>query len=194
MNPCEAFAPGPVEAVKRPEGDIEKELRPVGGQRLAEAVEYFDRRAAGVLFGLEHQRRNGGDQHGLGDAALRLAVLCDIARHFAAARRMADMDGILQVEMLGDCRGIGRVVVHVVTGTHLRGATVTAPVMRDDAIAVGDGKTASACPNRPTKAASRGETRWAARPSGPSPCKKISTPSVVFTVCAAHIQDLGNAR
>ena len=76
-------------------------------------------------------------QHGLGHAALRLAVFRDIARRLATACRMADMDRILQVEMLGHCRSVGRVMVHVVASVHLRGAAVTAPVMRDDAIAVG---------------------------------------------------------
>src|SRR5215469_4839716 len=39
--------------------------------------------------------------------------------------------------MLGHGRGIGCVMVHVVASIHLRGATVTTPVMRDDAIAIG---------------------------------------------------------
>ena len=50
---------------------------------------------------------------------------------------MADVDGILQVEMLGHRRGIGCVMVHVVASVHLRRAAVTAPVMRHDAIAFG---------------------------------------------------------
>ena len=76
----------------------------------------------------------------------------------AAARGMSDVDRILQVEMLGHSQCVGRVMVHVVARAHLRGATVTAPVMRDNAIAVGKGKKASACPSRPTTEASRGET------------------------------------
>jgi hypothetical protein len=80
---------------------------------------------------------NSGDKHGLGYAALRLAVLRDIARYLATTRRMADMDRISQVEMLDHRRGVGRIMVHVVASGHLRGATVTAPVVRNDAIAVG---------------------------------------------------------
>ena len=42
--------------------------------------------------------------------------------------------------MLRDSRGIGRIVVHVVTSAHLRGATVTASVMSHDTIAFGNKK------------------------------------------------------
>ena len=128
----------PVETVKRTRSQIDVELRPVRSQRLSESVEHFDRRAAGVRFGLEHERGDGGDQHGLGHAALRLAVFRDIARYFATTCRMADVDRIFQVELLGHCRGVCCVMVHVVASAHLRGAAVTAPVMRNDAIAVGN--------------------------------------------------------
>jgi hypothetical protein len=63
----------------------------------AKAVEHLDRQAFGIAGGLQHQRRHGADQHGLGDAALRLAMLGDIARDLAATGRVADMDGVLQV-------------------------------------------------------------------------------------------------
>ena len=43
---------------------------------------------------------------------------------------MADMDRISQVEMLDHCRGGGCIMVHVVASGHLRGAAVTAPVVR----------------------------------------------------------------
>src|SRR6202030_2815526 len=128
---------GSVEAIKRTRSHPKKELSPVLSQRLAEAVEHFDRSAAWVFLGLDHERGNSSDKHGLGHAALRLAVLRDIARYLATTRRMADMDRISQVEMLDHRRGVGRIVVHVVASGHLRGATVTAPVVRNDAIAVG---------------------------------------------------------
>src|ERR1700679_3324431 len=128
---------GSFEAIKRTRSHVKKELSPVFSQCFAEAVEHFDRCAARVLLGLDHERGNSGDQHGLGYAALRLAVLCDIASHFATTCRMTDMDRISQVEMLDHCRGVGLIVIHVVASGHLRGATVTAPVMRNDAIAVG---------------------------------------------------------
>src|SRR5580698_4318945 len=40
--------------------------------------------------------------------------------------------------MFDDCGGVGRIMVHVVAGSHLGGATVTAPVMCNDAIALGN--------------------------------------------------------
>src|SRR6202044_3933367 len=46
---------GSVETVKGTRRDIEKELRPVRSQRLAEAVEHFDWRTAGALLGLDHE-------------------------------------------------------------------------------------------------------------------------------------------
>ena len=56
--------------------------------------------------------------------------------HFAAARRVADMDCILQIEMRGQRREIVGVVVHVVAVTGLGGSAMAAPVVRNDAIAV----------------------------------------------------------
>src|SRR5690242_19129648 len=47
-----------VEAVKRTRSHIKKELSPVLSQRLAEAVEHFDRGAARVLLSLYHERGN----------------------------------------------------------------------------------------------------------------------------------------
>ncbi len=46
---------------------------------------------------------------------------------------MADMDSVLQVEMLGDGGRIGRIMVHVVTITDLSRAAVPPTIMRDDA-------------------------------------------------------------
>src|SRR6202035_1638056 len=114
---------------------------PSANTRLAEAIEHFDRSAARVLLGLDHEWGNGGDKHGLSYAPLGLAVLRNIACHLAAARGMSDVDRILLVEMLGHSRCVGRVMVHVVASAHLRGATVTTPVMRDNAIAVGKEKS-----------------------------------------------------
>jgi hypothetical protein len=62
----------------------------------ADAVEHLDRRAAGIGRRLQHQRRHRADQHGLGDALG--AVAADIARDFAAAGGVADMDRVFQVE------------------------------------------------------------------------------------------------
>jgi hypothetical protein len=61
-----------------------------------------------------------------------------VVDHLAAAGRMADVNGVLQIEM---CRQRGQVVgvvVHVVAVAGLGGSPVAAPVMGDDAIAVLD--------------------------------------------------------
>ena len=74
---------------------------------FAEAVEDLDRQAAGVGVGLQHQRRDGADQHRLGDPAG--AVTGDVAGDLAAAGGVADVDGVAQVEVLDDGGGVGGV-------------------------------------------------------------------------------------
>src|ERR1700730_5680646 len=49
---------------------------------------------------------------------------------------MADVNGVLQVEMRGQRRQVIGVVIHVVTVAHLSGAAMASAVMRYDAIAV----------------------------------------------------------
>ena len=48
-----------------------------------------------AVFGV--QRRHGGDEHCLGHAFR--SVASDVARYLAAAGRVADVDGVLQVEL-----------------------------------------------------------------------------------------------
>ena len=60
----------------------------------------------------------------------------EVVRHLAAASRVADMNDILQVEMLGHRREIVGVVVHVVAVARLSGPAMAAAIMGDDAIAV----------------------------------------------------------
>ena len=125
-----------VEAVEGAGGHVEEELGAVVRGGLAEAVEHLDGQAFRVGRGLQHQRRHGGNQHRLGDAAGGLAMLGHIARDLAAAGGMADMDGILQVEMLDHREGVGGIMVHVVAVADLGGAAVAAPVMGHHAVAV----------------------------------------------------------
>src|SRR5688572_20251615 len=47
---------------------------------------------------------------------------------------MADVNGIAKIEMLDDSRAIGCVVIHVVPVAYLARTTMTAAIMRDDAI------------------------------------------------------------
>ena len=59
-----------------------------------------------------------------------------IAHHFAASGRMADMNGVLQIEMRRHRREIVGVVIEVMAVGHLTGAAVAAAVVRDHAIAL----------------------------------------------------------
>ena len=92
-----------------------------------------DRQAAGIGCRLQHQRRDGADQHGLGHA-LR-AVAADVAGDFAAAGRVADVDGVLQVERFDELREVVGVGVHVVAVPGLARAAVAAAVVGDAAVA-----------------------------------------------------------
>ena len=93
------FCAGPVVAVERQREVLEK-LRAVGHDAGAEPVEDLDRQAAGIGGGLEHERRDGADEDGLGDALG--AVAADVAGDFAAAGGMADVDGVFQVELFDE--------------------------------------------------------------------------------------------
>src|SRR5258708_1688670 len=58
----------------------------------------------------------------------------EITHHLAAAGRMADVNRILQVEMISDGLQIVGIVVEVVAVAYLRRTTVTASVVGYDAI------------------------------------------------------------
>jgi len=51
------------------------------------------------------------------------------------------MDGVLEIEMGGHRGQVVGIVIHVVTVAGLRGASVPAPVMGDDAVAMAAGRT-----------------------------------------------------
>ena len=108
-------------------------MRAVGSNAGAKLIEHFDRHAAWIGWRLDHQRRDGADQHGFGHAFR--AVAGDVARDFAAARGVADMDGILEIELLDQLREVVGVSVHVVAGPRLARPAMAATVMRDAAIA-----------------------------------------------------------
>src|SRR5262249_26630551 len=127
---------GPVEAVERAGRKIDVELRPIVGELLAQAIEYLDRQTTGIGSGLQHDRRDGADQHQLRYPTLWLTVPGDIARGLPAAGRMAYVHGIHEIEMLNNRGGIRRIMIHVMTVADLHRAAVPATVMRDDAIAV----------------------------------------------------------
>ena len=77
-----------VVAEERPVGEVAVELGAVGGLAGADLVEDLDRQALGVVVGAQHQRRDGGDQHELGDAVA--AVPADVVDDLAAAGGVPD--------------------------------------------------------------------------------------------------------
>ena len=97
--PSEIVRAGPIEPVER-HRDVLVELRAMVRRAVANAVDDFLRHAVGILFRLHEQRRNRADEHRLFHAAL--AVPRDIARDFAAAGRVADVDRVLEIELLDD--------------------------------------------------------------------------------------------
>ena len=128
------FHAGPVEAVERARRQRAVELGSVGGQLGLQAVEHALGQAARVGVGLHHQRRHRADQHRLRHSAL--AVPGEVVHDLAATGGVADVDGVLEIEMRGQRGQVVGVVVHVVTVAGLGGASVAAPVMGDDAVAV----------------------------------------------------------
>src|SRR5437764_1501498 len=56
-----------------------------------------------------------------------------IMHHLAAAGRMADVNRIFQVEMIGHGFQIVCIVIHVVPAAGLSGAAMSAPISRNDA-------------------------------------------------------------
>ena len=95
----------------------------------AQLVKHFDWRPDGVGRCLQHERRNRANQHGLGNALGSMTP--DVARDFAAASRMTNMDGILQVECrdeLGEVVGVG---VEIVSIPGLTRPAMAAAIMSD---------------------------------------------------------------
>src|SRR5262249_47478950 len=102
--------------------EIFPELRAIGQDFGAEFVEDLDRQAAWVVRRLQHERRDRPDEDGLGDPFR--AVSADIAGYFPTARRVADMDHVLQVELADERLEILRVGVEIVAGPGLARAAM----------------------------------------------------------------------
>src|SRR5213078_786912 len=62
-------------------------------------------------------------------------MTAEITHHLAAAGRMADVNRILQVEMIGDGLQIIGIVIHVMSVAGLSRATMSSPISCNDAIA-----------------------------------------------------------
>ena len=108
-------------------------MRAIRRDQRPKLIECLDRRTARIGLRFQHQGRNGADKHGFGHALRPVAG--DIAGDLAAASRMADMDGVFQIERFRQRREIVRVGVQVVAGPGLTRPAMPAPVMGDAAVA-----------------------------------------------------------
>jgi hypothetical protein len=55
-------------------------------------------------------------------------VATNVTRHLPAASRVPDVDGVVQVEVLGQLGQVVGLVIHVVAVANLRGAAMPSPV------------------------------------------------------------------
>src|SRR5205823_14548249 len=93
------FCTWPIETVEWSSWHIIIELGAVSGDLLLKIIEHFFGKTAGIFLRLYHQRRHRAEDCPFCDAAF--AVARDVVHDFAATGRMADMDRVLQIEMLG---------------------------------------------------------------------------------------------
>jgi hypothetical protein len=94
--PWLTLAPSRLKPKKGPEGMSRKNCARLAIRAARKPSKTSSGMPSGLDAGLDHHRRHGADQHGLGDAAGLGPG--GIARNLAAAGRMADVDGVLQVE------------------------------------------------------------------------------------------------
>jgi hypothetical protein len=62
----------------------------------------------------------------------------DVARNFAPAGGMPDVNGVPQIEMIDNGGRIGGVVIHIMPVTDLTRSAVAAPVMRDNPVTLAE--------------------------------------------------------
>src|ERR1700731_3372612 len=104
------FCSRAIVAVKR-QGNVYVELWAVGRESRAKFIEGRHRSTGRIFVGLQHQRGDGADEGGLGNASC--AVTSEVARHFAASSGMSDQDGVLKVESVEQLGEIVCVSIHV---------------------------------------------------------------------------------
>src|SRR5262249_19029396 len=64
----------------------------------------------------------------------------EITHHLAATGRMANVNRVLQVEMIGDRLQIVGIMIHIMSVAGLSRATMSAPIGRNDTIAFAEEK------------------------------------------------------
>ena len=115
----------------RPETSSDNFLRDFGERFVI--VEHLLGQSLRIGCRLHHQGGYRANDSRLGYAALAMPRY--IVHDLAAAGRMADVNGVLQIEMGSHRREIVGIVIHVVAVACLSGSAVAPSVMRNDAIA-----------------------------------------------------------
>src|SRR6266849_7193017 len=128
------FGPRPVVAIERTRRKVAIKLRAIGGELRLKSVKNFFGQAARIGRRLHHQRRHRADDGRLRHPAL--AVPSQVVHHLAAAGGMADVNGVLQIEMRRQSRKVVGIVIHVMAAARLGGSAVAAAVMGYDSIAM----------------------------------------------------------
>src|SRR5438093_915567 len=146
---------GTVEAVERSGRDVVVELRSVRGDLRLKVVEHLLRQSPGIGRRLHHQRRHGADDDRLGHAAF--AVAREVVHHFAAPRRVPDMDCVLEVEMGGQLRQIVGIMIHVMTVADLAGTAMASTAVGDDATT---GRPSDSAPRLPRRLNGNDQGSW----------------------------------
>src|ERR1700730_11723170 len=93
------FCTWPIVAIEGTFRKVTIEFGPTGRELRLQSVEYLCGKALWIGRRLPHQRRHVADYGRLRHPAL--AVPSQIVHHLAAAGGMADVNGVLQVEMRG---------------------------------------------------------------------------------------------
>lgn len=133
-QPLTAGTPGRLKPKKGPLGTSKKGLGAVLDHGIAEAVGYSQQRALGIALALHHDRGQGADEHHLLDAAGPVPV--EEPGGLAAARRVANHNGVLQIQKLEELVEDVGVAVHVVALLQPRTPAVSAVVVGNDAVAL----------------------------------------------------------
>src|SRR5258705_10066466 len=122
---------GTVVTIER-QGEILVELRTMVGRTVTKSVEYFHRNAVRVLLRFQHARSNGADEYSFGDSPF--SMLCDVADHLAAARRMTNVNRVFEIKRGDEFGNIGGIGVDVIAVNRLSGTAMPTAVMSDHSV------------------------------------------------------------
>jgi hypothetical protein len=87
----------------------------------------------GIARGLQHQGRDGANEHSHGYSLG--SVPPDVARHFSAARRVPDVNCVAEIELLDERREVVGISVHIIALPGLVGAPVSTAIVCNTPVA-----------------------------------------------------------